>query len=69
VGDDVIIGGRSTEIDTHQRNLRNDVPVLDPSEVVIGDDTYVGARCTLVSCTIPAGAVIGAGAVVVAAHL
>ncbi|MGI9119202.1 MAG: FkbM family methyltransferase [Acidimicrobiales bacterium] len=69
VGDDVVIGGRSTEIYTHQRSLRDNVPVLEPSEVVIGDDTYVGARCTLVSCTIPAGAVIGAGAVVVGAHL
>jgi acetyltransferase-like isoleucine patch superfamily enzyme len=69
VGDDVVIGGRSTEIYTHQRSLRNDVPVLEPAEVVIGDDIYVGARCTLVSCTIPSGAIVGAGAVVVGVHL
>lgn len=68
VGNNVTIGGRSTEIYTHQRTLRDGTPALEPSEVVIGDDTYVGARCTLVSCRIPAGAMVGAGAVVVGAH-
>ena len=69
VGNDVTIGGRSTEIYTHQRALRDGVPILEPSEVSIGDETYVGARSTLVSCSIPVGTVVGAGAVVIGAHV
>jgi acetyltransferase-like isoleucine patch superfamily enzyme len=68
IGDDVTVGGRSTEIYTHQRERRDGVPVLCATQVVVGDRAYVGARCTLVSCRIPARAVVGAGAVVVNDH-
>jgi|SRR4051794_39333770 acetyltransferase-like isoleucine patch superfamily enzyme len=68
IGDDVTVGGRSTEIYTHQRNIRDGEPVLEATAVEIGRATYVAARCTLVSCIIPAESVIGAGAVVVGDH-
>lgn len=68
IGSNVTVGGRSTEIYTHQRNLHDGVPVLEPTTVRIGRGTYVGARCTLVSCIVPPETVIGAGAVVVDDH-
>ncbi|MDQ6945560.1 MAG: hypothetical protein M3256_04645 [Actinomycetota bacterium] len=68
VEDNVTIGGRSTEIYTHQRNIKGGVPFLEPTTVHIGQNAYVAARCTLVSCIIPPDAVVGAGAVVVGDH-
>lgn len=68
IEDDVTFGGRSTEVYTHQRNLHEGVPRLEPTAVFIGQGTYVAARCTLVSCVVPPGTVIGAGAVVVGDH-
>lgn len=68
VGDGVTVGGRSTQIYTHQRNLCDNVASLDPTTVEIGPEAYIGACCLLVSCRIPARAVVGAGAVVVKDH-
>ncbi len=64
VGDGATIGGRDTHFWSHTRTLDSGIPRLDPTEVTIGADVYVGARATLVGCSIPDGAVIGAGSVV-----
>lgn len=68
IGDEVTLGGRSTHIYTHQRSVHGGAPSLNPTTVVVGEQSYVGARCLLVSCRIPARTVVGAGAVVVKDH-
>jgi len=64
IGDRATIGGRDTHFWSHTRSLQNGVPQLEPTQVQIGADVYVGARATLVGCRIPDGAVVGAGSVV-----
>lgn len=64
IGDGTTIGGRDTHLWSHTRTLHNGIPRLEPTEVSIGADAYIGARATLVSCRIPDGAVVGAGSVV-----
>lgn len=64
IGDRAVIGGRDTQFWSHTRTLINGVPSLEPTSVCIGDDVYIGARAMLISCDVPAGAVVGAGSVV-----
>lgn len=64
IGDGATIGGRDTHFWSHTRTFRNGIPCLEPTEVTVGPDVYVGARATLVGCSIPGGAVVGAGSVV-----
>jgi len=64
IGDRVVIGGRDTQFWSHTRTFVDSVPSLEPTSVCIGDDVYIGARAMLVSCDVPAGAVVGAGSVV-----
>lgn len=64
IGDRATIGGRDTHFWSHTRTLHNGVPRLEPTTVEIGADVYVGARATLVGCSVPDGAVVGAGSVV-----
>jgi acetyltransferase-like isoleucine patch superfamily enzyme len=68
IGDGVTVAGRSTDIYTHQLSLTDGTVGLNPTRVVIGAAAYVGARCTLVACVVPPGAMVGAGAVVVRDH-
>jgi acetyltransferase-like isoleucine patch superfamily enzyme len=64
IGDGVTFGGRDTQVWSHslafddqgRRSLR-------PLDVTVGDAAYLGARVTLVGCSVPAGAVVGAGSV------
>lgn len=65
IGSRAVIGGRDTQFWSHTRGFAGGQPVLEPTSVRVGDDVYVGARATLVSCEIPDGAVVGAGSVVV----
>ncbi len=65
IGDRAVIGGRDTQIWAH--GLAYDAfgnPDLKPLNVTIGADVYVGARSTLVGCTVPDRTVVGAGSVV-----
>lgn len=64
IGDRSVIGGRETQIWSHTRAFVNGAPSLQPTNVSVAEDVYVGARATLVGCTLPAGAVVGAGSVV-----
>ena len=64
IGNRCVIGGRDTHFWSHTRELRDGQPMLQPTSVLVGDEVYVGARSTLVSCQIPDGAVVGAGSVV-----
>lgn len=65
IGSRAVIGGRDTQFWSHTRGFVGGQPVLEPTSIRVGDDVYVGARATLVSCEIPDGAVVGAGSVVV----
>ena len=64
IGDGAVIGGRDTQFWSHTRAFVDNKPSLQPTAVRIGDDVYIGARATLVSCEVPDGAVVGAGSVV-----
>lgn len=64
IGDRAVIGGRDTQFWSHTRAFAGDKPFLEPTSVSIGEDVYIGARATLVSCEVPAEAVVGAGSVV-----
>lgn len=64
IGDDVNVGGRDTQLWSHSRFTRGEERSLAPKTLTVEPGVYIGARATLVHCTIPSGAVVGAGAVV-----
>lgn len=64
IGDNTTIGGRDSQIWSHSLTYETGEAILNPLEVRIGADVYVGARATLVGCSIPNQAVVGAGSVV-----
>ena len=64
IGDRTTVGGRDTHFWSHTRTLYSGVPKLEPTTVTIGADVYIGARATFVGCSIPDGAVVGAGSIV-----
>ena len=64
IGDRVVIGGRETQVWSHTRTFVNGQPKLEATTVHIGADVYIGARAMIISCDIPAGAVVGGGSVV-----
>ena len=64
LGDGAVIGGRDTQFWSHTRVFTGGKPILEPTCIRLGENAYVGARATLVSCDVPDGAVVGAGSVV-----
>ena len=65
IGHRATVGGRDTHIWSHTLAINADgVQELVATEAGIGDGAYLGARVTVVGCSIPDGAVVGAGAVV-----
>jgi acetyltransferase-like isoleucine patch superfamily enzyme len=64
IGDKTTIGGRDTHFWSHTILLLDGERTMQPTQVCIGQNTYVGARVTLVGCSIPEGSMVGAGSVV-----
>lgn len=64
IADDVNVGGRDSQLWSHSRFTRSGERLLAPKTLTVESGVYIGARATLVHCTIPQGAVVGAGAVV-----
>ena len=64
IGNRAVIAGRDTHFWSHQVGLVDGVSRLMPLRICVGDDAYIGARAMLLGCSIPAGAVVGAGSVV-----
>lgn len=64
LGDGVIVAGRDTHFWTHTIRVREGKLDLVPETVIIGAGCYIGSRTTLLFCTLPEGALIGAGSVV-----
>ena len=64
IGDRSVFGGRDIQVWSHTRTIVRGPLSLQPSSVRIGADVYIGARATIVSCDIAAGAIVGAGSVV-----
>lgn len=62
IGERAVIAGRDTHIWSHTLAASGN---LVPTHVRIGAGCYVGARCTLIGCSIPDGWIVGAGSVVV----
>jgi acetyltransferase-like isoleucine patch superfamily enzyme len=63
IGRQSTIGGRGSQFWTHSLLSTPVGRVLTPRDLVIGDETYVGASVVIVHCEVPAGVTIGAGTV------
>lgn len=64
-----LVGGRDTQFWTHTLSMLDDgSSTLVPLAVEIGRGAYIGARCTLVGCSVPDGATVAAASVVVKKH-
>ena len=64
VGARTTIGGRDSHVWSHTATMFEGRRQVRPTLASIGEDVYTGARVTLVSCTIPDRAMVGAGSVV-----
>jgi acetyltransferase-like isoleucine patch superfamily enzyme len=64
IGACAVIAGRETQFWSHQMSVVDGVSRLIPLRICIGEDAYIGARAMLLGCSVPAGAVVGAGSVV-----
>jgi acetyltransferase-like isoleucine patch superfamily enzyme len=64
IGRGCTIGGRDSHFWSHSLRDIGATPTLTAAKLVLGDGVYTGARVTVVHCQVPAGATIGAGAVV-----
>lgn len=64
VGDGTIIAGRDTHLWTHSILLEPGGLELRPLSLRLGRRCYIGARATLLYCTLPDGCLVGAGSVV-----
>ena len=64
VGDGAIIAGRDTHLWTHTILVAPGGLELTPLQLRIGRGCYIGARATLLYCSLPDGCLVGAGSVV-----
>lgn len=64
VGDGTIIAGRDTHLWTHTILPTPGGLELTPMALRIGRGCYIGARATLLYCSLPDGCLVGAGSVV-----
>jgi acetyltransferase-like isoleucine patch superfamily enzyme len=65
IGQKTVVGGRDSHFWGHTRKYdENNQPTLAALDISIGESVYIGARSTLIGCTIPKGAIVGAGSVV-----
>ena len=64
VSSQAVIAGRDTHFWTHEAQPFESGLRLMATRVEIGSGAYVGARATLLGCSVPPGAVVGAGSVV-----
>jgi acetyltransferase-like isoleucine patch superfamily enzyme len=65
IGQRAVVGGRDSHFWGHTRKYdENNQPTLSALDIHIGESVYIGARSTLIGCTIPRGAIVGAGSVV-----
>lgn len=63
LGEDVVIGGRGTQIYTHSVITSTGVPHWKVGEMNIGSGARIYASTILIHCTIPPNAIVVAGAV------
>lgn len=64
IGSKTVVGGRDTHFWSHSLVSENDSSKLVPLDIFIGKNVYIGARATLLGCSIPDAAIIGMGSVV-----
>jgi serine acetyltransferase len=64
IGRDCVVGGRDSHFWSHSQFITDGSPSLEPRVLILEDGVYTGARVTIVHCTVPPGATVGAGAVV-----
>jgi acetyltransferase-like isoleucine patch superfamily enzyme len=65
LGAKTVVGGRDSHFWGHTRKYdENHQPILEALNIYIAEDVYIGARATLIGCSIPKGTIIGAGSVI-----
>ena len=64
IGDRTTIAGRDSQLWSHTIKFQQGRHSLVPLPLAIGSRTYLGARCTVLFCKIPADCLVGAGSVV-----
>jgi acetyltransferase-like isoleucine patch superfamily enzyme len=64
IGNYTTIAGRDSQLWSHTIKFQQGRHSLTPLPLSIGSRTYLGARCTVLFCTIPDNCLIGAGSVV-----
>jgi len=70
LGGEIVIGagstlaGRDTHLWTHTIRIVEGKPELTPLNLRLGEGCYIGARATLLFCSLPDGCMVGAGSVV-----
>lgn len=64
IGDNSIIAGRDTHFWSHGFVPTSEGLKHTRMSLQIGESTYIGARATLLGCSIPDGAIVGAGSIV-----
>lgn len=64
IGNNTTIAGRDSHLWSHTIKFQQGRHQLTPIPLAIGSRTYLGARCTVLFCTIPDDCLVGAGSVV-----
>jgi acetyltransferase-like isoleucine patch superfamily enzyme len=64
IGRGTTVAGIESHLWTHEIDQSGPTPALRPHTIAIGEGVYVASRATLLCCSIPDGAVVGAGSVV-----
>jgi acetyltransferase-like isoleucine patch superfamily enzyme len=64
IGNHTTIAGRDSQLWSHTIKFQEGRHSLTPLPLSIGSRTYLGARCTVLFCTIPDNCLVGAGSVV-----
>jgi acetyltransferase-like isoleucine patch superfamily enzyme len=64
IGNHTTIAGRDSQLWSHTIKFQQGRHSLTPLPLTIGSRTYLGARCTVLFCTIPDDCLVGAGSVV-----
>lgn len=63
-GDRTTIGGRNSHFWTHSLINEGGILKLQETDIEIGENSYIGARATLIGCKIPKNSIVGAGSIV-----
>lgn len=64
INNNTTVGGRDSHFWTHSLINEKQILNLQATDIEIGENSYIGARATLIGCKIPKNSIVGAGSVV-----